>query len=270
MQATKIFVYLQQKIYFIPYLEEYERFNNDDYVLAELPEVGKNATRIKLIKIEMSKENVKDDIKIIDFMSEDDHKDKIKSEEVAKEDFKIFKEKIIENNLQMKAITAQVSLDQNFFHASFLADERIDFRNLVRDLSMQINKKVFFEQVGTRDRAKIIGDLGKCGRLQCCKNNLNFLPSVSMDTVRSQNLSSQQLENITGVCGKLKCCLNYEIALYKTCIKDLPKIKEKVFFDKKLGIVQGLDILNKKVKIKIEETGEVLFVNSSEILRKNK
>ena len=252
-KITKIFIPLNKKYFEIPFNKEYKKFISNDLVFINLPDMGKNIAKIK--EVEKSKNNEKNfkELSILHKASEDDLTTWEKRKEEAKNDFKAFKEKIIKNKLNMIPIFGNISFNGDFFYAGFSANERIDFRSLVKDVSVKIKKKVFFEQIGARDRTKIIGDLGKCGQRICCKRFLDFLPSVTMHSARLQNLRSKQLENLTGICGKLKCCLNFESELYSKNIKKLPKIGEKVFVKGRVGKVLGLDILNQNIKIYFEK-----------------
>lgn len=266
-KTTKIFIFLRQKFVEIPYLKEHDEFKVKDIVLIELPETGKNAAKIFEIgtKIQSDSEDFVKEIKIIRKLKEEEI-DKMKTnEEEAKKYFEVFCDKVKKQKLPMKPISAVMSLEGDLFYGSFVAEDRIDFRDLVKDLSISIGKRVFFEQIGPRDRARNVGDLGKCGQCKCCKRFLNILPSVTMERARVQNLGSQQLENLTGICGKLKCCLNYEADLYRENLKELPKNRKKVLVDNREGLVCGLDILNKKVKIHFDDTGDIVMVNSDQV-----
>lgn len=266
-KTTKIFIYLRQKFVEIPFTKEHSEYKPGDIIFVELPDIGKNAA--KIIEIDTKMQSDSDDfvkeIKIIKKMSEEEI-EKIKSNnEEAKKYFQIFCEKVKHYKLKMKPVSATISYEGDLFYGSFVADDRIDFRDLVKDLSSTIGKRVFFEQIGPRDRARNLGDLGKCGQCKCCKRFLNILPSVTMERARVQNLGSQQLENITGICGKLKCCLNFEADLYRKNLKNLPKMRKKVMIENREGTVCGLDILNKKVKIYFEDTGEIAMVDNEKI-----
>ncbi|MCT4591900.1 MAG: hypothetical protein N4A36_00730 [Candidatus Gracilibacteria bacterium] len=251
----------------LPVLDEYRDYQRGDYVIIMIPDIAEDLAIVRSNDVESCGE-VKTDIKILRKATDQDRLKKDEAEIQAEQDFVVFREKIAKFKKEMSPVGARVSLDQRFFYATFTAPDRVDFRDMVKEFSSQVGKKVFFEQIGVRDRAKIVGDLGKCGQTRCCGSFLPTLPSVSMESARVQNLSSQQLENITGVCCKLKCCLNYEVENYKENRKDLPKMKKKVFYNNREGRVMGLDILNKRVKIQFDDTGEFLVVDNEKISRK--
>ncbi len=265
-KIIRLFVFLQQKVIEIPYsVKDHQDFELNQFVLIKIPDIGEELAIIKGIDIAPALDEVNKDITISKIATDEDIKLQKQREEEAVRDFMIFKDKIKKHEKEMYPVSAGVSQKGDLFYGTFTAPERIDFRDLVKDLSTQIGKRIYFEQIGVRDRAKIVGDLGKCGELPCCKRFLTSIPPVSMEAVRVQNLSSQQLENITGVCCKLKCCLNYEVDNYRENKKLLPKMKKKVLIKEREGKVCGLDILNKKVKVQFDDTGEIIIVSAEEI-----
>lgn len=160
-----------------------------------------------------------------------------------------FKEKIDEFKLDMHPIRAQYSFDGGSIYFSFTAPERIDFRDLVKDLAAHFKKKIFLQQIGPRDRAQITGGFGKCGRSLCCNTHLYSMPSVSMEAVRLQNLLYRNTAKLSGLCGKLLCCLNYELEEYAKLEKNIPPVGTTVKHKLGEGYVTSIDILNQLVKI---------------------
>ncbi len=122
----------------------------------------------------------------------------------------IFKKKVEEYSLGMKFVDFEFSLDGEKVNFYFTADSRIDFRNLVRDLSRQLQKTVLLRQMGQRDEARILDGFGPCGRPVCCKKFLTQLDNISMDMVREQYEGSRSASKVSGICGKLMCCLAFE------------------------------------------------------------
>ena len=165
--------------------------------------------------------------------------------------------KIVENlKLDMGVFRAGYSFDGSKIFFLFTADDRVDFRELVKDLAKEFKKQVHLHQIGPRDKAKLIGGYGKCGRPLCCTTWLGKLESISMEMVREQALEGKGSSKLSGACGKLLCCLKYEVDAYKELRKSLPGIGSEVTlknkqkeFDKKNARVIGLDILNQKVKL---------------------
>ncbi len=165
--------------------------------------------------------------------------------------------KIVKNlKLEMTVFRAGYSFDGSKIFFLFTADDRVDFRELVKDLAKEFKKQVQLHQIGPRDKAKLIGGYGKCGRPLCCTTWLGKLESISMEMVREQALEGKGSSKLSGACGKLLCCLKYEVDAYKELRKSLPGIGSEVTlknkqkdFDKKIARVIGLDILNQKVKL---------------------
>lgn len=122
----------------------------------------------------------------------------------------IFRKKAEEYKLPMKFVNFEFSLDAEKVTFYFTADSRVDFRNLVRDMSRQIKKTVLLRQMGQRDEARVLDGFGPCGRPICCKSFLMKLENISMDMVREQYEGTRNASKVSGVCGKLMCCLAYE------------------------------------------------------------
>jgi len=122
----------------------------------------------------------------------------------------IFKKKVEEQGLDMKFVDFEFSLDGEKVTFYFTADSRVDFRNLVRDMSRQIKKTVLLRQMGQRDEARILDGFGPCGRPICCRNFLTKMENISMDMVREQYEGSRNASKVSGACGKLMCCLAFE------------------------------------------------------------
>ncbi len=122
----------------------------------------------------------------------------------------IFHKKVDEHKLDMKFVDFEFSLDGEKVTFYFTADSRVDFRNLVRDLSRQLQKTVLLRQMGQRDEARILDGFGPCGRPICCKSFLTRLENISMDMVREQYEGSRNASKVSGICGKLMCCLSFE------------------------------------------------------------
>jgi len=159
------------------------------------------------------------------------------------------------HNLMMYPFYAIYSLDGARVNIIFTADDRVDFRDLVKDLAKALQKQIHLKQIGPRDKAKIVDGFGRCGRRFCCKGVLPALESITMDMVRSQALEGKGSSKLSGACGKLLCCLRYEVSAYKELKAGLPligsyvKLKKPAFGSHDEGWVTGLDILNRKVKL---------------------
>lgn len=162
--------------------------------------------------------------------------------------------KIVEDlGLDMRIIDCTYSLDKKLLLLNFFADERIDFRDLVKELASIYHTRIELHQVGIRDKAKIKGGIGLCGRILCCSNHLQNIDSVNINMVKNQNIALNP-SKINGACGRLLCCFNYENEIYSENRKKLPKVKDLVEYNGNKYEVIDVDVLNKKYHIKIDDT----------------
>jgi cell fate regulator YaaT (PSP1 superfamily) len=157
------------------------------------------------------------------------------------------------HELDMKLVSVYQSLDKARLTFYFIANNRVDFRNLVKDLIQKFHKKIRLQQIGVRDEAKIKGDYGPCGLPLCCKNWLHSLGNINSDFIKDQDLMHRGNERLSGVCGRLKCCLRYEEANYKYSIEKLPKVGDEIKTKAGLGKVVEIHPLKQTVDLKIDD-----------------
>jgi len=175
---------------------------------------------------------------------------------VAKEHeaFEFCKKRIEEERLKMKLV------DVIFLHSggkgifSFSSEERVDFRNLVRDLAQKFHTRIEMRQIGVRDESKIIGGIGHCGRQLCCASWIRDFQPVSIKMAKDQNLSLNPVK-VSGVCGRLLCCLGYEAECYKELIKDMPRVGKKIDTPQGPGEVINVDVFKRTVSVHLDEGG---------------
>ena len=166
----------------------------------------------------------------------------------------------------MKIVDVRASSVGNKLTVFFTAEERVDFRDLVRDLAHRLRAKIEMKQIGVRDEAAITGaGLGSCGRTLCCKSWLPTFHPVTMKMAKEQKLSLNSTK-ITGVCGRLKCCLAYEYPIYSELVRHLPKVGQPIDTPKGPGTVQTQEILAEAVTVQLE-AGETLRVSLDEIMQ---
>ncbi len=170
-----------------------------------------------------------------------------------KKALKVFTEKIEFHDLAMEPIDAQFSFDEKRLTFTFVAEGRVDFRSLVRDLAAYFKKSIRLTQIGPRDRAKVTGGFGMCGRELCCVKFLKNFDSITMDLAREQDMGGRGSAKITGACGRLMCCLNYEIEEYREHLKKIPALQEKVKTPDGEGIVIGRNILKETVDVLLDD-----------------
>ncbi|HLD27254.1 MAG TPA: regulatory iron-sulfur-containing complex subunit RicT [Patescibacteria group bacterium] len=158
--------------------------------------------------------------------------------------------------LNMKLVDAHVSFDAQRLVYAFIADGRVDFRELVRELTKKHQKTIRLQQIGVRDEARYSGDIGPCGRCLCCKSFLDELGNVSTDIVKSQQVAHRGADRLSGACGRLKCCLRYEQPVYESLERKLPAIGSIVKTKYGSGEVIGWHTLRGTVKVNVGHKGE--------------
>lgn len=164
------------------------------------------------------------------------------------------------DSLNMTILDAIYNFDKSQLLIRFLSDERVDFRNLARELGSRFKTRIELRQIGIRDKAKEIGGIGPCGRFLCCSTFLNGFDTVSISMAKNQGLALNPTK-INGVCGRLLCCLNYENGEYEKARKEIPEIGKKVVVDGNEGKVIASDPLNRKYKVLIDN--EVVEVDKN-------
>lgn len=168
-----------------------------------------------------------------------------------------YAKKIVEKEqLDMKLYEASYTFDRKKLVFKFVADERVDFRELAKLLAAKYKTRIELRQIGVRDKAKEIGGFGPCGRPLCCSDFLTNFDSVSINMAKNQGIALNPTK-INGVCGRLLCCLGYEDGTYTEYKKDLPKHGEMIKYEGKVGRVSELNILKRSYKIKTEENEEI-------------
>ncbi len=158
---------------------------------------------------------------------------------------------IKELNLPMKLLSADYSLDNSRLTFLFSAEERVDFRELVKRLSSKFKMRVELRQVGSRDEAKLLGSYGRCGRELCCASFLTEFSPVSIKMAKEQDLPLNPMK-ISGACGRLMCCLSYEGEQYKAMKEKMPKVGQRV--STKLGeaVVVSNNPLKESVNVRLD------------------
>lgn len=146
-----------------------------------------------------------------------------KNNELAKSSFEVFKKYIKKCNLDMKPLYAEYTIDQSKIIFYYSADDRVDFRELLKYLAPEFKIRVELRQVGPREAARALGGIGTCGRELCCKTHLSNFDFVTMKMAKEQGMSLNN-SKISGACGKLMCCIAYENELYKELKKEFPSL----------------------------------------------
>lgn len=190
--------------------------------------------------------------KVIRIANEKDKKQHERNKQKEKEAFEIATEKIKEHKLEMKLLDIEYKFDNSKMLFFFTADGRIDFRDLVKDLAAIFKTRIELRQIGVRDEVKRIGGNGICGRELCCCSFLGNFETVSIKMAKEQNISLNP-SKISGNCGRLMCCLKYEQDVYEEKLSRLPKVGAIVETEDGEGIVDELETLKEKVKVKLKD-----------------
>ena len=181
-------------------------------------------------------------------------------------------QKIQTHGLDMQLVSAECAFDGSKILFYFTADERVDFRELVKDLAGIFHTRIELRQIGVRDKAKMVGGLGICGRPFCCASFLDDFQPVSIKMAKSQNLSLNPTK-ISGTCGRLMCCLKYEQDTYEALIRTSPKPESFVDTPDGRGTVMEVDILRQRVKVRMEKDPDTVNIYENEdvaVLRSGK
>ena len=200
--------------------------------------------------------------------------ERINAENRAKEKkaHEVCLQKIEEHQLDMQLVSAECAFDGSKILFYFTADERVDFRELVKNLASVFHTRIELRQIGVRDKAKMVGGLGICGRPFCCASFLDDFQPVSIKMAKTQNLSLNPTK-ISGTCGRLMCCLKYEQDAYEDLIRTSPKLDSFVDTPEGRGTVVDIDLLRQRVKVRMEDAPETIgtFANADiAILRSGK
>ena len=164
----------------------------------------------------------------------------------------ICKEKIADHGLDMKLIDCEFSFDDSKILFYFTSANRVDFRELVKDLASTFHTRIELRQVGTRDEAKYLGGIAPCGRICCCAGNMPEFKKVSVKMAKTQGLSLNP-GKISGLCGRLMCCLSYESDYYAEANKKVPKVGSEVGSPDGKAIVVSVNMLKMEAKVKIDD-----------------
>ena len=227
-----------------------------DYQDAQL--VGTVVFGEKLVDIaELVSEPIKNVIRLAttnDLQKVEDNKTR------QEEAVKFCKQKVKELKLDMKVVDATYSLDGSKIIIDFTAEERVDFRELLKELAAKLKTRIELKQIGQRDEVKIKGGIGPCGEECCCKRFLNDFEHVTVKMAKNQGLSLSPTK-ISGLCGRLMCCLGYENPQYEEILKKMPKINSLVKTPDGEGTAVYNDVLRQIVTVKIVK-GEDATLNA--------
>ena len=182
---------------------------------------------------------------------------------LSKDAFDICTQEIKNLNLDMRLITSEYTLDRSKILFSYLADDRVDFRGLLKVLANRLHCRIELRQIGTRDKAKVVGGIGICGLPLCCSTFLNEFDGISINRAKNQMLSLN-IPKLSGHCGKLICCLKYEDDAYTELKEGYPRIGTKVTLNGEQYKITSMNVLTRQIKL--ENSENVQFVDLETVL----
>jgi len=221
-----------------------------DAVIVDVPNghhLGHVSMQGELVRLQMQRKKVKNDSNIRKIYRLASVKDIEKYEEVKKRDAPTLyrtREIIQQLKLQMKLSDVEYQADNTKATFFYSAEDRVDFRELIKFLATEFKIRVEMKQISLRQEAGRLGGIGSCGRELCCSTWLSEFKSVSTSAARYQNLSLNP-SKLSGQCGRLKCCLNYELETYMDALRDIPKIEKPLMTEKGNVYLQKTDIFRK-------------------------
>ena len=193
--------------------------------------------------------------RVLRIATEDDERTAAENREKEKRAYEVCLQKIAEQGLEMQLVSAEYAFDGSKILFFFTADGRVDFRELVKSLAAVFRTRIELRQIGVRDKAKMVGGLGVCGRPFCCSQFLEEFQPVSIKMAKVQNLSLNPTK-ISGTCGRLMCCLKYEQEAYEDLLRSSPKNESFVDTPDGRGTVTEVNLLRQSVKVRMEDHPE--------------
>lgn len=184
--------------------------------------------------------------------------------DLAKHSFSTVNELILANDLKMKVIDIIFPLERSYVLITFSAEERVDFRRLLRDLAGHFKTRIELRQINSREEAKVYAGVGPCGRALCCSSFLGEFPPVSIKMVKNQRMSLSTGKT-AGICGRLMCCLSFEDDFYKTSKEKFPDVGTEIETADGLGVIAGIGVFSDTVKVRLPEKHTLLTYALEEV-----
>ena len=203
--------------------------------------------------IEMEREKIHFPLKsVIRISTKKDYTDHLNNLKDEKQAFEKCNELIKKYNLDMKLVEVSYTFERTQMFFTFISSDRVDFRDLAKDLAKLYKTRIELRQIGPRDKAKEVGGLGPCGRPLCCSSYLYSFDNITINMAKNQNIALNP-GKINGLCNRLLCCLSYEDDVYSKLKKDLPAMGQIIKKDGKQGKVISVDVFKKSYKIETED-----------------
>ena len=226
-----------------------EKLSADDHVVVETAR-GVECGEVVLADREMEESKLNSPLKtVIRLATKKDFEMIEKNKKKEKEAFAICEEKIRKHGLKMDLVDVECTFDNNKLLFYFTADNRVDFRELVKDLASQFHTRIELRQIGVRDESKMLGGLGLCGQPFCCSRFLKNFQPVSIKMAKEQGLSLNPAK-ISGSCGRLMCCLAYEQKSYEYLNSITPQVGSIVRTPDGEGTVIEVNVVAGTLKVR--------------------
>ena len=249
-----------KNIYYFTATEEYK---SGDKVVVDFEEFQTVGTVVRTdLKLDQSK--MGELKKITRRANEADLKKYAELQRKAKTQLVAIKSKSLELGLMMKFVGAEYSMDNSKIVIVFSSEERVDFRQFLKELASMLKTRIELKQIGQRDEIKICGGVGPCGQPCCCARFLNDFEHVTVKMAKIQGLSLSPTK-INGICGRLMCCLGYETETYEEALKKMPKVGSEVSTPNGKGVVVYNDLLRERVSVKRQAEGDTFVVEDFDL-----
>ncbi|HTI14006.1 MAG TPA: stage 0 sporulation family protein [Dictyobacter sp.] len=247
-----------------------QTFTNGEYAIVETVR-GIEAGRVVIAHKKISERDLSDPLKpVLHLATEDELRSMLSYKNKEKEALVRCHERIVQHNLPMKLVEAEYTFDGSRLTFYFTADERVDFRALVRDLAATFRTRIELRQIGARDQAKLQGGVGPCGKTLCCSSWITDFGIVSIKMAKEQGLPLNP-SKISGVCGRLMCCLSYENDNYIQAKQQMPHIGTMLDTPSGRGKVVAVNVPQNSVEVMLESGASIhIPVNTLEVKRKSK
>jgi len=212
--------------------------------------------------------NINMEIKpILHKANENDLRQFERNKEDAKQARVICQEESDNLDLHMNVISAEYTLDRSKITFTYLADDRVDFRELLKVLASIFHCRIDLRQVGTRDKAKMVSGIGVCGRELCCSRFIGDFDRISINMAKNQ-LLALNIQKLSGQCGNLMCCLRFEDEAYKDLRKELPKLNSQVEYEGEKFKITSMNVIAKNCKLENHE--HAIFISLDDLIAKGK
>lgn len=238
----------------------------NDLVLVETSR-GHEIGRVVVAPKQVVEAEITEPLKSVVRKAEEDDLKKVEDWQAKEEEaVRACQAKVVERNLPMRVLSAEYNYDGSRLTFYFSAESRVDFRELLRELASGFRTRIELKQVGVRDKAKMLGGMGRCGRQLCCSSFLCDFSTVTMKMAKEQNLPLNPMK-ISGCCGRLLCCLSYENQQYAEMKQKLPRVGERVNTTHGPGKVTSSNVLKGTVYVELE-TGAVVEEAAADVQKR--